>query len=259
MRIPALGRRAGLAAAGDGAEPMKTFSAEYSVSFFGLTVARSTVVSRFGPDRYAIDGTIESAGLASFFDSTKGTTSATGKIGQAGVRPDSYSVDYVYGKKTKKTACASPRAMSSRSATCRRCRTRAPDWVPVAPKDLRPCRSDQRDAHRGASDAAFGLRSHDEGVRRRDPRRPGAELCQHGPVSIGGDQRSRWSPARAVSSRSRAISRATSRSNICRPKASIMLKFAQLGKTGIYAPIQATVGTKVGTFTIRARRLEAVQ
>ena len=39
-------------------------------------------------------------------------------------------------------------------------------------------------------------------------------------------------------------------------KSRIMLKFAQLGKTGIYAPIQATVGTKVGTVTIRARRLE---
>ena len=39
----------------------------------------------------------------------------------------------------------------------------------------------------------------------------------------------------------------------------VMLKFAQLGKTGIYAPIQATVGTKVGTVTIRARRLEAVR
>jgi hypothetical protein len=42
-------------------------------------------------------------------------------------------------------------------------------------------------------------------------------------------------------------------------KSKIMLKFAQLGKTGIYAPIQATVGTKVGTFMIRARRLEATQ
>ena len=39
-------------------------------------------------------------------------------------------------------------------------------------------------------------------------------------------------------------------------KSRIMLKFAQLGKTGIYAPIQATIGTKVGTVTIRARRLE---
>ena len=42
-------------------------------------------------------------------------------------------------------------------------------------------------------------------------------------------------------------------------KSRIMLKFAQLGKTGIYAPIQATIGTKVGTVTIRARRLETVR
>ena len=35
-----------------------------------------------------------------------------------------------------------------------------------------------------------------------------------------------------------------------------MLKFAQLGETGIYAPIHATIGTKIGTVTIRARRFE---
>ena len=37
-----------------------------------------------------------------------------------------------------------------------------------------------------------------------------------------------------------------------------MVKFAQLGKTGIYAPVQATIGTKVGTVTIRARRFESL-
>ena len=37
-----------------------------------------------------------------------------------------------------------------------------------------------------------------------------------------------------------------------------MVKFAQLGQTGVYAPIHATVGTKIGTFTIRARRFEAI-
>ena len=42
-------------------------------------------------------------------------------------------------------------------------------------------------------------------------------------------------------------------------KSRIVVKFAELGKTGIYAPIQASVSTKVGTVSIRARRLEASQ
>ena len=39
----------------------------------------------------------------------------------------------------------------------------------------------------------------------------------------------------------------------------IMVAFAPLGKTGIYAPIHATVGTQIGTITVTARRFEAVR
>ena len=39
----------------------------------------------------------------------------------------------------------------------------------------------------------------------------------------------------------------------------IMVAFAPLGKTGIYAPIHATVGTQIGTITVAARRFEALQ
>src|SRR5690606_36082484 len=41
-------------------------------------------------------------------------------------------------------------------------------------------------------------------------------------------------------------------------KSLIKVTFAPLGETGIYAPIHATVGTEIGTITIRARRFEAI-
>ena len=38
-----------------------------------------------------------------------------------------------------------------------------------------------------------------------------------------------------------------------RTKSRIMVTFAQIGKTGVYAPIHATIGTQIGTITVRAR------
>ena len=39
----------------------------------------------------------------------------------------------------------------------------------------------------------------------------------------------------------------------------ILVAFAPLGKTGIYAPIHATVGTQIGTITVAARRFEVLE
>ena len=72
------------------------------------------VISQWARPAIAIDGTISSAGLAAFFASTI-SDQVSGKIGKSGVSPDSDSVDYVYGKKTRRRRCDSPRAMSSRS------------------------------------------------------------------------------------------------------------------------------------------------
>ena len=47
--------------------------------------------------------------------------------------------------------------------------------------------------------------------------------------------------------------------NYLKNKSRMMVTFAPLGQTGVYAPIHATVGTQIGTLTISAGRFEAVQ
>ena len=37
-----------------------------------------------------------------------------------------------------------------------------------------------------------------------------------------------------------------------------MVTFAPLGQTGVYAPIHATVGTQIGTITVRARAVRSL-
>ncbi|TIO88432.1 MAG: DUF3108 domain-containing protein, partial [Mesorhizobium sp.] len=42
-------------------------------------------------------------------------------------------------------------------------------------------------------------------------------------------------------------------------KSRMMVTFAPVGQSGVYAPIRATVGTQIGPLTISARRFEAAE
>ena len=199
-------------------EPQQVFTADYAVSFFGFTVARSTVVSRLGATSYTVDGSIRSAGLAAFFDSTTAKTTVSGKIGKSGVSPDSYSVDYVYGKKTKKTSLQFAKGNVVKVSNSPPLPPRRPDWVPVGAKELLavadPISATLIEAKDARSVCGRTIKAFDGEIR--------ADLAlsyvNTAPVSIGGTTVER-SPARAASSRSPAITAATSRSSICRPKA----------------------------------------
>ena len=155
-------------------EPGQSFSADYAVSIFGLTVARSTVVSRIGASDYSIDGSIKSAGLATFFGRTTARTSVSGRIDKGRMTPDRYSVDYVYGDKAKRTELQFARGNVVRVVNSPPRPPRRADWVPVGASELLAVADPLSAALIEAKDLAFRLRPHPEGVRRRDPRRPGS-------------------------------------------------------------------------------------
>ena len=239
-------------------EPQTVFTADYAVSFFGFTVARSTVVSRFGPTSYTIDGSIKSAGLAAFFDSTTAKTSVSGKIGKAGVSPDSYSVDYVYGKKAKKTSLRFAKGNVVKVSNSPPLPPRRADWVAVGARELLavadPISATLIEAKDPRSVCGRTIKAFD-GEIRADLALSYVNTAQ---VTIGDAEveavtcQGRFKPVAGYHRGNKSLQYLSTKSKI-------MLKFAQLGKTGIYAPIQATVGTKVGTVTIRARRLEVTQ
>jgi hypothetical protein len=239
-------------------EPVKTFSAEYSVSFFGITVARSTVVSKVSADRYTIDGTIESAGLATFFAHTQGKTSARGSYDRNGVKPEIYQVNYVYGKKAKRTGLRFADGKVTSVTNVPALPKRGPDWVPVRPKDLRsvfdPLSSVLVPARDPASVCNRTLKTFDGEIRANLV----LSYVSTGKASIGDDERDvvtcngRFKPVAGYRPTNKSLQYLQSKSHI-------VLKFAQLGETGLYAPVQASVSTKVGTFSIRAKQIEAVQ
>jgi hypothetical protein len=239
-------------------EPTRTFSAEYSVSFYGLTVARSNVVSRVGGNRYVIKGTVESAGLGSFFSDTKARTIATGHFDDSGVKPDVYSVSYTYGKRAKQTALRFAKGNVIKVANSPPLPKRPPDWVPLGDRDLRsvfdPLSAVLVPAKDARSVCSRTLKAFDGEIRANLT----MSYVNTGQESIGGDTREvvtcagHFRPVAGYRRGNKSLQYLTNQSRI-------MLKFAELGQTGIYAPIQASVSTKVGTVSIRATRLEALK
>ena len=148
--------------------------------------------------------------------------------------------------------------MSSRSPIRRALPPRRPDWVPVGAKELLavadPISATLIEAKDARSVCGRTIKAFDGEIR--------ADLAltyvNTAPVSIGGTTvdavtcQGRFKPVAGYHRGNKSIQYLSTKSKI-------MMKFAQLGKTGIYAPIQATVGTKVGTFTIRARKFETTK
>lgn len=239
-------------------EPTQTFSADYSVAFLGFTVARSRFVSRIGEGHYSIEGSIDSAGLASFFDDTKATTTVSGSLGKGRVSPDAYSVEYVYGKKAKKTSLRFSKGRIVEVANSPELPPRRPDWVPAEGAALKaaldPLSATLVQARDLRSVCSHTVKAFDGEIR--------ADMVlsyvNTADVSIDGYK----GPAVTCAGRFKPVAgyhRSNKSLRYLSTKSRIMVKFAELGKTGIYAPIQASVSTQVGTVSIRAKRLEASQ
>jgi hypothetical protein len=232
-----------------------SFQSEYSLSVLGLTVARSSFSSTFRGDRFSVRGSIASAGLARIFDSTTGTIATSGRFSGGKARPESFASDYVSGRKAQRTEISFSGGNVARTVNVPPLKKRGSDWVPVAPADLR-----------AVTDPISATL-----VRTDDPRR----ICERRikmfdgemradlvlsysstePVSIAGYQgkavfcSARFVPVAGYRKGHRSIEYLRNRSRIA-------IAFAPVGTTGIYAPIYATVGTQIGTVTIRARKFE---
>ena len=233
------------------------FEAEYAIDYLGLTVAKSSFVTAVADTYFNMYGTISSTGLAKFFDSTKGTTKASGYFGAGGVSPISYSVDYTYGKKAKKTALGYTNGAISQVDNMPALPERRQGWVGVAEKDFK-----------GAVDplSATLIRTGDRNkVCNRTVRIFDGEIradivltpSAATPAEVPGAGKGVACSARFVPVGGYYSANASL--DYLRNKSRVDITFAPLGKTGVYAPGHASVGTKFGTVTIRARRLKTSQ
>jgi hypothetical protein len=109
---------------------------DYSIRLSGLPVATATFRSAFRGNRYTISGSLQSAGLADIFSSTKGTTSVSGTVSRDKLRATNYSVTYKSGKRSR-AIDVTFRNGNVITANMTPPRRKPKNWVPVSSADMR--------------------------------------------------------------------------------------------------------------------------
>lgn len=236
-------------------EAEQIFSADYSVSLFGLQVARSSFTSTISSDAFAIEGSLSSAGIAQIFDDTKGTTAVSGHFSGEAVRPQSYLVRYTSGKKNKKTEITFSEGAVASTENDPPLKTRK-NWVALAEGDLAgvadplsatlvksPSLEEVCDRtlkiYDGEMRADLALSKVSSEALWPDGYEGEAVTCQV-----------RFMPVSGYKKRDKSL-------EFLKNKSKILIAFAPLGTTGVYAPVQASVSTEIGTIRVEAERLEA--
>lgn len=237
------------------AEPTK-YTADYTVSIYGLTLAHTSFTSTLDGDAIRIDGTIATAGVARIIDDTKGTTTVRGHLSEGGIAPDSFVIAYKSGKKNKRTEIDYAGGTVSRTLNIPPLKKRK-KWVALSAADLKaatdPLSGIMVRAEKPADVCARTLRYYD-GELRADIRFSYAGKKPFTIPGYSGDATvctARFTPVGGYKPGSSSIEYLK--------KAQMTVAFAPMGATGMFVPVSASVGTKIGTVTVRADRLEASQ
>ena len=243
-------------APGSAAYQAPLYRGEYTLSFLGLPVGRVSFDSRVDREGYSIEGEASASGLGAFFYDTSGKLAASGNFTD-GVKADRFRAEYRYGEKPTLVDIRFADGDVVKVVNDPPLKKRGKNWVPIEPSDLKsavdPIAATLVKANRLEDVCKGGARMFDGELR--------ADLTlsyvRTGEMSVKGFEgktitcRLKFTPAAGYRKGRRAL-------EYLRTKSRIMVTFAQIGETGVYAPIHATIGTQIGTITVRARRFEAL-
>ncbi len=233
------------------------YRGEFTLSFLGFTVARINLDSRIDRESYLIEGEVSSSGLGAFFYDTHGTLLASGRFDE-GVQADRFRAEYRYAKKPTLVDIQFSGGNVSKVVNEPPLKKRGKDWVPIGPDDLKsvvdPIAATLVKA-KDLGEVCRGRARMFDGELRADL---SLSYVKTGKMSVKGFDgptvtcRMRFTPAAGYRKGRRAL-------EFLRTKSRIMVTFAEIRQTGVYAPIHATIGTQIGTITVRARRFETLQ
>ncbi|RWE71563.1 DUF3108 domain-containing protein [Mesorhizobium sp.] len=236
----------------------QSFKGEYTVSYLGLSIARATFSSRYVGDTYAINGTVSAAGLGRLFDDTEGTISSKGIIADKRMTPQVFRADYTSGKKSSMVDIRfSNGAVSSTQVVPAPGKRDPKSWVPIGDGDLKSVLDPMAATviHADSLDKVCGrtVKFYDGEMR--------ADLtltyASRGSIAVPGYKgdtvtcKMGFEPVAGYRKGRKAL-------NYLKSKSRMLVTFAPVGQSGVYAPIRATVGTQIGPLTISAGRFEAV-
>jgi hypothetical protein len=233
-----------------------TYRGEYTLSFLGLPVGRVTLDSRIDSKGYSIEGEASAAGLGAIFYDTSGRLTASGRFTDR-VQADRFRAEYRYNDKPTLVDIRFAGGDVVEVINDPPLKKRGRDWVPIGPDDLKsvvdPIAASLVKADR-LDDVCKGAARMFDGELRADL---SLSYVSRGTMSVEGFKgptvtcRLGFTPAAGYRKGRRAL-------EFLRTKSRIMVTFAEIGKTGVYAPVHATIGTQIGTITVRARRFETL-
>jgi hypothetical protein len=230
----------------------ETFRGEYTIYIYGLPIARSTFESDVSRDRFTIDGTVASAGLAEIFERTRGSASASGRFAGERTQAEAFRMQYSEGRRKQMTALGFRGGTVVKNENVPPLKKRGDKWVPVRAEHLRGVidplsaglvRADSPDEVCGRTvklfDGEFRLDATLQPVATPSAAKDyGDEVvtCRVSVTPVAGYRKGR-----------RAL-------DYLKNKSRIIVSFAPLGTTGVYAPVYATIGTEIGTVKVLSRR-----
>ena len=239
-----------LSAAPAGAEA-PALQTTYAITLIGLPVGRAEFRTTIDGARFKVEGTLSSAGLAELVSSTRGTSSVSGRIAGRRLLADRYALAYTSDGKS----WVSDLSLRAGSVTAIRV---APPARNPAPADFVPVRRAQL---ADVVDPLGGLM-----IKADTP----ADLCRRTLKVFDG-----WSridlPLTPAGTETVRIDGFEGEASVCtttvRPVSGyrtsskglaflkgkvIRLVFAEIGDTGIHAPVRVRIPTEVGPLTLAA-------
>lgn len=225
--------------------------ARYDAWIFGIPIGKAVFKSRIDGTGFDISGTFGSAGIARLFEQTDGDVSARGGFGKAQTQPVAYELKYSSGRKRQTTAIRFSNGRVTETHNQPPPKKRGEDWVAVSDSDLEGV-TDPLSAlllpAAGAKDVCNRtVKVYDGEIRADLVLSPASknERLPNGTVTC----RAKFVPVSGYRKGRSAI-------KFLRDKARILVAFAPVGETGIHSPVEATVGTEIGTVRVRARALD---
>ncbi|ATU90582.1 DUF3108 domain-containing protein [Phyllobacterium zundukense] len=241
------------------ARAAQSYQTDYRVSLFGLSIAKanfSTVVSDGGA--YKVTGKLSSSGLASLFDDTNGELDVTGQLAKNGPVPNSYVVKYRHGKRDKSTSIAFTNGNVTNTTNVPPINKKK-NWVELSPADLQSVADPISGVMVSASSldkvCKQTLHLYDGQTRVDLKLSPSGGAKPFATQGFKGDAitcTAKFVPIAGYQSGRKAI-------EYLKNSSRISLTFASFGKSAIYSPVQAKIGTQIGTVAVYATRFEKTQ
>ncbi len=238
------------------ARAAQSYQTDYRVSLFGLSIARANFSTNVSDDgAYKVTGDLSSSGLASLFDDTKGKLDVTGQLAKSGPVPISYVVKYRHGKRDKSTSITFANGNVTNTTNVPPINKKK-NWVELSPADLQsvadPISGVMVSATSLEQVCAQTLHLYDGQTRVDLKLSPAGGARPFSTKGFKGNAitcTAKFVPIAGYQSGRKAI-------EYLKNSSKISLTFASLGKSAIYSPVQAKIGTQIGTVTVYATRFE---